>query len=324
MPTELHDALMRISGTASATNVTHTISRVQGAVAAGGRAALLKLSSSELRTYGHAIGISSKGLQPELALRIWQHLEQAKAPRDSSELCTHDHADRNGLQPAALHQTIGKQSITSTAAPCLSDGHMRRTSSGRCCAHLYGKQQGDTDLWAEPIRCRNANRAAALSETARRIRGFLLRRLSYGPIGASLKISLDYLKTAGFPAVAAHQSFCLLGRQGLGRQRCVLSRETQFLQACGTLRSASLTFCSRRMEVHAGKLDMAVMEGHVPTAWYTTPGECHQSCQNSHSCERSVGIYRRRRHRLFIMLAFNYPALPDTPIWSTLVRLQRA
>lgn len=322
MPTELHDALMRISGTASATNVTHTISRVQGAVAAGGRAALLKLSSSELRTYGHAIGISSKGLQPELALRIWQHLEQAKAPRDSSELCTHDHADRNGLQPQRrLHQTIGKQSITSTAAPLfIRRAHEENVFRALLRPFVAGKQQG---------RYRSMGRTDTMSQcesrcsTQRDCEAYTWFSAEAPELWANWCIAQNLARLSEdsrFPSWQPHISHFAFSavKVWVDKSAAVLSPRGNALFAGmhGTLRSASLTFCSRRMEVHAGKLDMAVMEGHVPTAWYTTPGECHQSCQNSHSCERSVWVSTGKAKASPVHHAcFQLPELlPDTPM----------
>lgn len=206
---------------------------------------------------------------------------------------------------------------------------MRRTSSGRCCAHLQlESNRVDTDLWAEPIRCRNANRAAALSETARRIRGFLPRRLSYGPIGASLKISLDYLKTAGFPA-GSRTSVILPSRPSRFGSTNLLQycrrEDTHFLQACTALGDQHRSR-SARVEWKCMQASWTWLSWKATFLPLGTPllenvtNHARAYSRVSAACGYLPG---RRRHRLFIMLAFNYPSSCQTlQCWSTLVRLR--
>lgn len=287
---ELRAALERAFAKTSAAerdNATQAVGDVYRALDGGSRVALLGLSGPTLRAYAQSVGISARGLQPELAMRIWSHRLFGHVPEDTA-LCDADPPGRHLATKQLDGDFHGRGRGASMAGPPsifflrrareenVLTQVLRPLSSGA--RHKGHRALGLADSVAAcESRCVNASicdaytwfHADAPEAWARSCIAQDLSSARWSPFPCSVA-------TSGVMAIVSGPTARTRGREPAS------SGENSGL-------TQSSVACRLRMQVHSNRLDLGIMDGELRTARrMRSPTDCHLACAKARRCARSV------------------------------------
>ena len=241
----------------------------------------MRLSGSTLRAYTQSAGISSKGLQPELAMRTWQHILLSRAPPDASDVCTQ-------MSTTTSEQPLLPKRGSETHMPRAIPIFLRRPREQNVFVKLLRpmkngtQQRGFYHLGFTPtIRACEALCSArsfcdaytwfladAPEAWARSCIGQDLELIAWAP-------SRSQVATSGLKLFRSGSRLMTPRGQVITPQSDTPWREP----------------CARRMEVFPGKLDLTLLNcTSAPVSKLPSPHDCHQACWKASTCERSVWI----------------------------------
>ncbi len=277
-----------------ASNVSNVVAGVHRAFAAGRRRELLHMGPDNLRAYCRAHGLSAKGTQPDLAIRVWKHANDAQRvwPRPKVSACSSAlvHAiggtaarssrhTRHWAPPLLLRHSHTENVLGSTNRPPAAT----RERGGMRLLGSFDLSSGCEDACARSVDCDAATWFGhnAPEPWSMRCMSQNMREAQWEPSWSQHAVTF----VKAYVLMDARWSTSHAGEEDV--ETSPASVLPQWVHAAAS--TADVQPCAPVMEIHPQSLDMTLLAAAlVPTGFFEKPGACHQACLRSEACRRSV------------------------------------